>query len=129
MSDQISIGLANMHKEADEVRAFLPDFVSDLENSGAKIYLEYDYGGGMSFTQEDYASVAPGVTFTSLQEIFQQDYVLVLRYPDDEAINWMRPGGCLISMVHYPTRPGRVALFQERNIVSISLDTITDDSG
>ena len=32
-------------------------------------------------------------------------------------------------MVHYPTRPGRVALFQERNIVSISLDTITDDSG
>jgi len=129
MSDQISIGLANMHKEAGEVRAFLPDFVSDLENSGAKIYLEYDYGGGMSFTQEDYASVAPGVTFTSLQEIFQQDYVLVLRYPDDEAINWMRSGGCLISMVHYPTRPGRVALFQERNIVSISLDTITDDSG
>ena len=91
MSDQISIGLANMHKEADEVRAFLPDFVSDLENSGAKIYLEYDYGGGMSFTQEDYASVAPGVTFTSLQEIFQQDYVLVLRYPDDEAINPVLP--------------------------------------
>lgn len=32
-------------------------------------------------------------------------------------------------MVHYPTRPGRVALFKALGITSVSLDSIKDDSG
>lgn len=129
MNDQVTIGFVNMHKEPGEVRAFLPDFVSDMERFGARVFLENGYGAGMSFKQEDYRKVAPGVIFTSQQEIYRQDYILVLRYPDDEVLNWMRPGGCLISMVHYPTRPGRVALFKAQKISSISLDSIKDDSG
>lgn len=129
MMDRVTIGLANMHKEPGEARAFLPDFVSDLEKFGARVLLEDDYGAGMSFTKGDYTKVAPGVTFTSYQEICQQDYILVLRFPDDEVLNWMRPGGCLISMVHYPTRPGRVDLLNASGISSISLDSLKDDSG
>jgi hypothetical protein len=50
------------------------------------------------------------VRFASLEEVYQQDIVLVLRYPGDEKVRWMRPGACLVSMLHYPTRPGRVEL-------------------
>jgi alanine dehydrogenase len=129
MSNHFTIGLATMHVEPGEVRAFLPDFVSDLENFGAKVFLEHGYGSGMSITQEDYLQKAPGTAFASLQEVYRQDYVLVLRYPNDEDIKLMHPGGCLISMVHYPTRPGRVDLFRALGISSISLDSIKDDTG
>ena len=41
----------------------------------------------------------------------------------------MQPGTCLISMLHYPTRPRRVALLKEIGLEAISLDSIKDDVG
>jgi alanine dehydrogenase len=73
--------------------------------------------------------LANNLTFTSLEEIYQQDYVIVLRYTDDEHIRMMRPGSCLISMLHYPTRPKRVELLRSLGIEAISLDSLHDDSG
>jgi alanine dehydrogenase len=130
MNEQlISIGLARMHKEPGDRRDFLPNFVSRLENYGANVVLEYGYGVGLSLVEEDYKSIAPSLTFASRQQVFEQDYVLVLRYPDDEDVRLMRPGSCLISMVHYPTRPSRVEFLRSTGIEAISLDSIKDDSG
>jgi alanine dehydrogenase len=41
----------------------------------------------------------------------------------------MQPGACLISMLHYPTRPKRVAFLREQGLQAISLDSIKDDLG
>ncbi|MEZ4645546.1 MAG: hypothetical protein R3E31_22900 [Chloroflexota bacterium] len=41
----------------------------------------------------------------------------------------MQCDACLISMVHFPTRPRRVALLRELGLETISLDSIKDDSG
>ncbi len=129
MADQIKIGLARMHKEPGERRDFLPGFVGRLERLGANVILEYGYGSGMSLVEADYQRVAPGVKFASHEQVYQQDYVLVLRYPEDEDVRPMRPGACLISMLHYPTRPGRVAFLRSLGIEAISLDSLKDDSG
>lgn len=129
MRKPIHIGLARMHKEPGERRDFLPGFVSRLERYGAKLVLEYGYGSGMSFVEEDYRQVAPSITFASRQEVYQQDFVLVLRYPEDEDIRQMHPGACLISMLHYPTRPQRVSFLKSLGIEAISLDSIKDDTG
>jgi alanine dehydrogenase len=43
-------------------------------------------------------------------------------------VGTMNPGACIISMLHYPTRPQRVALLQKLNLNAISLDSIKDDS-
>ena len=53
----------------------------------------------------------------------------MLRYPGDEVVRRMRPGVCLISMLHYPTRPNRVALMREKKVEGISLDSLKDDTG
>jgi alanine dehydrogenase len=129
MSKPIHIGLARMHKEPGERRDFLPGFVSRLEKYGANVVLEYGYGSGMSFVEQDYRQVAPSITFASREEVYQQDLVLVLRYPEDDYIREMRPGTCLISMLHYPTRPQRVAFLKSLGIEAISLDSIKDDTG
>ncbi len=125
----ISIGLARMHQEAEERRDFLPAFVGDLDRFGAKVVLEHGYGSGMGLTEEDYRQAAANVSFASLEEVYRQDIVLVLRYPGDDKVRWMQAGACLVSMLHYPTRPHRVDFLRSRGIEAFSLDSIKDDLG
>jgi alanine dehydrogenase len=129
MQIKLRLGLPRMHKEAGERRDFLPPFVADLRKFGAAIVLEHGYGSGMGFTEADYLRVAPTAKFAALEEAYQQDYVLVLRYPTDDEIRLMRSGACLISMFHYPTRPQRVALFRALGLEAISLDSMKDETG
>jgi alanine dehydrogenase len=122
------IGLARMHAEKGERRDFLPAFAGWLESNHFDVYLEHEYGSGMGFTESDYLKQAPHARFVHLQEIFKQDFVLVLRCPDDHFLQMMQSGSCLISMLHYPTRPKRVAYLRQLGIEAISLDEIKDDS-
>lgn len=125
----IRIGLARMHQEAGERRDFLPEFVADLANCGAQIILEHGYGSGIGLSEDDYRALVPSVTFADLRTVYNQDLVVVLRYPGDEKVAWMRPGACLISMIHYPTRPQRVAFLRQQGIEAVSLDSVKDDVG
>lgn len=118
-----------MHLEPGEKRDFLPDFVHRLDQFGFQVYMEHGYGAGMGFQEQDYLALAPTVQFTKSAETFQKDIVLVLRYPGDEAIKSIKPGACLVSMLHYPTRPLRVAYLNELGLEAISLDSIKDDVG
>ena len=129
MTDVITFGLARMHVESGERRDFLPKLVADLEKRGVLVHLEYGYGTGLGLTEEDYLKVAPGVRFVSYQEVFKKQNVLVLRCPANEDLKMMEPGSCLISMLHYPTRPQRVELLRSLEIEAVSLDSLKDDSG
>jgi alanine dehydrogenase len=126
---RIGVGLARIHAEPGERRDFLPDFVAHLVRCGGRVCLEHGYGSAMGFTEGDYQAVAPEVLFCSENEIYQQDIVLVLRYPGDEKVRWMQAGASLVSMVHYPTRPKRVELLRSLGIEVISLDSVKDDVG
>jgi alanine dehydrogenase len=129
MTMPFRIGLPRMHKEPGEKRDFLPRIVSVLDKRGVSVFLEHGYGTGMGFDENAYTEHAHNVKFVSHRQAYEQDYVLVLRCPTDEEIGWMRPGSCLISMLHYPTRPQRVEFLQSKGLECISLDSIKDDSG
>jgi alanine dehydrogenase len=129
LNHNFTIGLPRMHKEPGERRDFLPNFVARLQSLGANLFLEYGYGAEMGYKASDYYSTAAPIQFASRADIYQQDYVLVLRSPSDDEIRRMRPGACLVSMLHYPTRPQRVELLRSLNLEAISLDSLSDDSG
>jgi len=129
MDKPITFGLARMHVEFGEKRDFLPEFVARLERMGAQVFLEYGYGSAMGFSEADYRAIAPKVTFASRTEIYQQDYMLVLRCPLEKDLRLLKPSTCIISMMHYPTRPVRVELLRSLGVESISLDSIKDDVG
>jgi alanine dehydrogenase len=129
MESQLTIGLARIHAEPGERRDFLPDFVASLAKHGAQPVLEQGYGSGINLNEEDYRRVAPTVVFAPYEEVFKQDYVLVLRCPGEADLRRLRPAACLISMLHYPTRPNRVALLRSLQVEAISLDSIKDDTG
>lgn len=129
MADQFTIGLARMHYEFGEKRDFLPNFIKALEKLNVKVALEYGYGSGMRITEDEYLKVNPEISFVSREDIYKQDIVLVMRCPDDEELRQLKPGTCIISMMHYPTRPQRVELLRSLEVESISLDSVTDDVG
>lgn len=126
---QLRFGLARMHYEKGERRDFLPDFVARLQFNGAQILLEHGYGSGMGYSQQDYLHSASSIRFGFAEEVFSQVYVLVLRCPPDAQIRLMRSGACLISMLHFQTRPQRVELLRNLGLEAVSLDSIKDDTG
>jgi len=123
-----TIGLPRMHKEKGERRDFLPNFVKDLSIHGViEIVLEEGYGSGMGYSQKDYTQCSSHVRFGSYDDCLKQEIVLVLRCPDKAAIRKMKKGAILFSMLHYPTRPKRVALLRELGIDGVSLDGVVGD--
>jgi alanine dehydrogenase len=125
-----TVGLPRMHKEAGERRDFLPAFTALLDRAGAeRIVLEEGYGAGVAAGEADYLVASRRLRFGTLQECLEQDVVVVVRCPDEPALSRIRSGAILVSMLHYATRPRRVALLLERGIVGVSMDAIVDDAG
>ncbi len=125
----LTIGFPRMHREAGERRDFLPSFVRALADLGAEVVVESGIGSGMGATDHDYTGIAQAVRAGTEEDAYRQDVVMILRCPDEEKLGWMRPGATLISMLHYPTRPKRVARLRELGLEAISMDSIADDQG
>jgi len=122
-----SIGFPRMRNEAGEKRVFLPEFIQFIASMGVKVYVEEGYGSRSGFTFEDYKRASPNVFMCSRKDAFQKDVSLILRSPKPEEFQLVKRGTILISMLHYPTRPKRIARLKEMGINSISLDSIADD--
>ena len=121
------IGFPRMVQESGEKRVFLPEFIEKLTQLGYEVCVEEGYGARSGFSKDTYVQGNPRVHICSHEECYRQEMVLVLRSPKREEFELIQPGTCLISMLHYPTRPFRLKVLQERGIRSISLDSIVDD--
>ena len=125
-----TVGLPRMHKEVGERRDFLPEFVEFLDRAGAEeIVIEEGYGSGMGLTADDYRRASAKVRVGHYDECLGQDLVVVVRCPADDALRKIRRGAVLLSMLHYPTRPTRVALLKELGVRGVSMDGLADDHG
>ena len=124
----LTLGLPRMHKEPGERRDFLPDLVAAVQDLTGAIVVEQGIGSGMGFADDDYTHVGPNVRLGSNEECFSQDVVLTLRAPEDR-LHLLSRGATLVSMLHFPTRPRRVARLVELGLDAISLDLLEDDVG
>ena len=123
------IGFPSMHEEDGEKRAFLPKFIHWLAKQGVSVFLEKDYGAKLGLSFADYQLDGYEIVESSRKEAFQQEVVMILRAPKSEGFSLLQRGSTLISMLHYGTRPQRVAYLKERGIHAISLDSIVDGRG
>ena len=127
MSKKISVGFPIMREEPGEKRVFLPDFTQKLTEIGFEVFIEEGYGNSLDFYFDNYKNDNPSIHPLEREEIFKQDYILILRSPHDDEFALIDKNSCLISMLHYPTRPLRQKIMGENNIQAISLDGIVDD--
>lgn len=127
MDERISIGFPLMREEPGEKRVFLPDFIQKLTEFCFEVFIEEGYGNSLDFCFDDYKHENPFIHPANRAETFQKDYVLILRSPSKAEYRLLGKNSCLLSMLHYPTRPARIELISELGMKVISLDSITDD--
>jgi alanine dehydrogenase len=127
MSIPKSIGFPRMQQEAGEKRVFLPEFIHYMEELGAQVYVEEGYGARSGFMFEDYKRASPNIHMCSREQAFQQDVVLILRSPKPDEFQLVKRGVTLIAMLHFHTRPIRLARLKKRGIRAVSLDSIVND--
>ncbi|HKI52931.1 MAG TPA: hypothetical protein VJ987_02310 [Anaerolineales bacterium] len=128
MSTPKSIGFPRMMVESGEKRVFLPEFIQFITSLGIKVYVEEGYGSRSGYDFTDYKRANPNVFMCSREEAFKKDVSLLLRSPSSSEFQLIKRGTILISMLHYPTRPKRIATLKKLGIRSISLDSIADDN-
>jgi alanine dehydrogenase len=125
-----TFGFPLMHLERGERRAFLPCLMAELDAGGAEVLMiEQGYGEPMGIPVEEYLAASKKVRVGSWDECLAQDVVVQVRCPSDEALRQIRPDAVLVAMLHYPTRPGRVAMLTQLDIRCVSLDSVVDDLG
>lgn len=123
-----SVGFPCARHEAAEVREFLPSFFSFLQQFGLeRVVVENGYGARLPIPAQDYHAAYPGLEHGSRDAAFAQSLVVVLRCPPEADLRRLRPGAVLVSMLHFPTRPGRVRLMEELGVTGVAMDQITDD--
>jgi alanine dehydrogenase len=125
---KLSIGFPRMYNEPGERRAFLPSLAGMLAEMGVEVYVESGSGVGMGYPDEAYASLSPRIHVVDEATAYQQDIVVVLRAPEGR-YELVRPGSILISMLHFATRPERVALLDRLGIEAVALDMVVGDNG
>jgi alanine dehydrogenase len=128
VAGRLTVGFPRMHKEPNERRDFLPPLIGLLAASGAEVHVESGIGSGMGYTDLDYSTLSPNVHVVDEEECYRQDIVVVLRAPEGR-YTLLRRGAVLVSMLHFSTRPGRVAMLRELGIDAVSLDLITNEEG
>ena len=124
----VTVGFPRMHREASERRDFLPPLIGLLVANGAEVFLETGIGSGMGYSDTDYTAMSPRVHITDEGACYRQDVVIVLRAPEGR-YHLLRPGAVLVSMLHFSTRPARVAMLRELGIDALSLDLIRNGDG
>lgn len=122
-----TVGFPRMKKEAGEKRVFLPEFIQFFVDKGLSVYLEDGYGSRSGFTFEEYQQAAEEVVSATRETTFSQDIVIILRSPTIEEFGMLGENSCLISMLHFPTRPIRVEKLRNMNAKAISMDSIVND--
>lgn len=127
MTKRVSIGFPRMNKESGERRVFLPAFIQHLTQY-ADVFLEEGYGSRLGFSFNDYRQGNPRVIKTDRLDTMQKDFIIVLRSPNNDEFANIKKGSCLISMLHFPTRPTRVKILNDLGIHAISMDSIMDDN-
>ncbi len=123
-----SVGFPRMQKEPGEKRVFLPEFIQFFAEKGVTVKIEEGYGSRSGFTFDDYQLGNPRVHSTSREIAFAQDLVIILRSPTPDEMLMLKRGAILFSMMHYPTRPLRVARLRDLGIQAISMDSVVDDN-
>lgn len=116
-----------MQVEAGEKRVFLPEFVEFLINIGLHVYIEEGYGSRLGYTFDEFRRGSENIHLCTREQAFSQDLILILRAPKRDEFQLVKPNSTLISMLHFPTRPGRVEALLQHKINAISLDSIIDD--
>jgi alanine dehydrogenase len=124
----LTFGFPRMRNEVGERRAFLPPLMGTLGELGVGCFVEAGSGAGMGIDDAAYLAASPNVHIVDAATAYAQDVVTVLRAPEGR-YDLVRRDAILLSMLHFATRPERVAMLADLGYEAVALDMVTGDDG
>lgn len=108
-------------------RYFTPNFVKKLiDNYKNTIILENGYGEDFEFSKNDYL-FNEQIIFSSRVNILKNaDIILSIISPTEEEIRLLKKEQILVAMLHYSTHPKRNRLIKDKEVKTVSLDSLKD---
>jgi alanine dehydrogenase len=106
-----------------------PPAVAELTVRGHQVIVETGAGGGIDFTDDDYAQVGASIA-SGPEALFQAaDLIVKVKEPQLHECAWLRPGQTLFTYLHLAAdRPQALALMAS-GATCIAYETVTDRAG
>lgn len=125
-----TMGFPTIRNFPGDIREYTPGLFAYLDKfSNIQIVLEDGYGERLGYCADDYLHACQRIKFSSMNEVYQQDMIVILKNPDLANLELLRDGAILFTMIHYDTRPSCVELIERKNLKSFSMDALVDDYG
>lgn len=123
---QLTIGLP-VETELQENRIGLtPDAVKVLVANGNKVQLEATAGNASKFSDHDYSEAGAQIVYDT-EEVFQSDILLKVEPPNEQELEYIKPGGILISALPMSRQDADyIKNLQKKRITAIAYDYIQD---
>ena len=103
--------------------ALVPDVAKKFVKDGFDVFLEKDAGYLSKFANEDFSS--EGVTIDSQQDaISEADVVFCVRMPDEDVINKIKSGACLVGLLNPYDNKDKLELISKKGINAFSMELI-----
>ena len=108
----------------DEKRVSLvPDVAKKFIKDGFDVFLEKDAGYMSKFTDEDYSSLGVNID-DNHENISDADIIFCVRMPDDNLINKIKSGACLIGLLNPYDNKEKLELLSKKGINAFSMELI-----
>ena len=125
-----TMGFPKIKNFGGDIRDFLPSLFKFLKRyKDIEIFIEDGYGSGFGLSKNDYLNANPNIKFVASEEIYNKDFIIILKMPELETLEKFRDECIIFTMCHNSTRPAYVELFKRKNIKTFSMDAIVDDYG
>lgn len=105
--------------------ALIPSDIGKLVSYGAKVFVEFDSGENMGFSDSEY--IANGAIMQNASEIYlNKDLIIKFKGPSLDSIKEMREGCTLFCMAHFDSFPKRAQMLKDYKINVMAMEEIVE---
>ncbi|MDE0884831.1 MAG: alanine dehydrogenase [Myxococcota bacterium] len=107
----------------------VPSGVSELVAAGHEVFVEIGAGGGIGFSDADYASAGARIAATGEEVFAASDLIVKVKEPQLIECARLRPDQVLFTYLHLAADPAQAAALCESGVTAIAYETVTADDG
>ncbi len=125
----VLIGLPKESADQEKRVVLTPEAVALLVNNNQRVVIESGTGKASKFSDKEYSDAGAKVVY-SPNEAFEAEVVLKVEPPNEEEIDLMKPGSCLISALQLgKQKADYIHALNRKKITAVSFENLEDKVG
>ena len=121
------IGVPKETKNHEYRVGLTPAGVTSLTKSGHEVWVEYDAGAAIGFSDSQYQQA--GASLVSSTNAFSADLVIKVKEPSLEECEHFKPGQTLFTYLHLAAAQAQALALKRSGCTAIAYETVEDEEG